>query len=258
MFARCSALAVFLAIASCIALADETPRPPQPPLTRETLREWRDDLTALSNLRDNAFLYEEAASDLNRRLLAWQGADVVLSLRVASVTQEQVICHAPSVSQVTVQNQQQPLASRQPSDQGQVALRIGDVVPLDVARTLREGDTVVVDGKVVTSNFVLRGGLRLSIEHSGVVAVVSRSFAGNRTRGQLNDFIPVPDYPIEALVSGADGEAVVKVAQDKVSLTRGTGNFRLDETVLNSMKRLENNTHLFPGEHRFRFEILAR
>lgn len=258
MFARCSAIATFscFVLASGISIAEDPPRPPQPPFTGETLREWRDDLVALNDLGDNAFLFEEAASDLNRRLLAWQGADVILSLRVAGVTKELVNCQASYVGQVTVRNQQPPAASRQSPD-GPAALRIGDVVSLDVARTLRGGDTVVVNGTVATSNYEPGRGIRLAIERSGVVAVVSRSFAGTRSRnGQLNDFIPVPDYPLEALAAGADGEAVVKVGQNKVSLTSGTGNPRLDETVLNAMKRLENNTQLFPGEHRFAFTIL--
>jgi hypothetical protein len=223
------------------------------------LREWRDDLTALSNLRDNAFLFEEAASDLNRRLLAWKGADVKLSLRVVSVTKEQVSCQASYVGQVTVRNQQQPIVSRQPpSDLGQVALRIGDVVPLDVARALRGGDTVVVNGTVATSNYEPGGrGIQLAIERSGVVAVVSRRFAGTRARNARgDDLMPVPDYPIEALVAGAAGVAVVAVEDNKVALASGTGNPVLDHAVLTTMKRMEDNTHLFIGEHRFAFTIL--
>ena len=166
---------------------------------------------------------------------AWQGADVVLSLRVVSVTKEQVNCQASYVGQVTVRNQQPPVVSRRPSDLGQVALRIGDVVPLDVARTLRGGDTVVVNGTVATSSYVEQGrGIQLAIERSAVVAVVSRTFTGTRARSERgDDLMLVPDYPIEALVAGADGVAVVKVAQNKVALTSGTGNPLLDEAVLN-------------------------
>ena len=244
-----------------IAVAAGPPRAPQPPFTNATAQEWLHDLVTVGSLRDNAFLYEEATQDLGRRLAAWQGAEVTLNLKVVKVTKEAVLCEALQFGQTAVRNEREPAAAPLPQTSlgNTIALRIGDVAPLDLARRLRSGDTLVLQGVVAEIHYEPRRPLELVIGRGQPTAVVFRSYTGDR--GDLNNldqYVQTPHYPPDALNAHAGGLAIVKVAPEKMTLATSAGNPLLDAAVMHAMKRIEDNTHLFPGEHRFTFTILQR
>jgi hypothetical protein len=256
------AAAVFcLATLPLVGTAADPPRAPQPPFTNATAQEWLAELIAVGNLRDNAFLYEEAAQDLSRRLAAWQGAEVTLNLKVVKVTKEAVICDSLQFGRIAVRNEQEPPVP--PPPQGPIgnntALRIGDVVPLELARRLRAGDMLVLDGIVAASDYQPGRAMELIVGRGRPSAVVSRSYTGGR--GDLNNldqYVETPHYPPEALNARAGGLAIVTVAPKKMVLATSAGNSMLDDAVMKAMRRIEDNKHLFPGEHRFHFTILQR
>jgi hypothetical protein len=255
------AAALYLATVPLIAVAAEPPRAPQPPFTNATAQEWLDELVAVGSLRDNAFLYEEAAQDLSRRLAAWQGAEVTLNLKVVQITKEAVVCDSPQFGRIAVRNTQEPPAPPSPQTPtgNNTALRIGDVVPLDLARRLRAGDMLVLGGIVSAIDYRPARPLELIIARGRPAAVVSRSYTPDR--GDLNNldhYVQTPHYPPEALNAQAGGLAIVTVAPKKMVLATSAGNSLLDDAVMKAMRRIEDNKHLFPGEHRFHFTILQR
>jgi hypothetical protein len=258
-------------ILSCLLLAraasaQDQPGPPQPPLTNATLEEWREELSELYGLRDNEFLYEEASLDFSRRVAPWEGAEAVLNLEVTQVTKEAVICESLRTGLVTIRSGQEPVVPRRDSSAVAIGLRVGDVIPLEVARRLREGDQIAVRGVVAASEYQPTGPLKLAIAKARAVAVVARTYS--RGGGEFTaiasagpavnykQLLKTPVYPAAAVSVGADGEAVVTVADQKLSLAKSAGNPWLDEAVMQAMQRLRNNTHMFPGEHRFTFTIL--
>lgn len=243
--------------------------PPQPPLTNATIaeiREWQD---SLWELQDNAFLLEDRLREFDRHLAAWKDATAVLDLEVVKVTKDGVLCRGFPTGGVSIRNAQAPLPVPESSGNGGFVLRIGDVVPLDVARRLRAGDQLVVRGTVATSRFRDRGGVELVVGDAKTVAVVGRVFEPKRadlasappygiSDEQRRQLMAVPSYPANALASGAAGEAVFTVLGDKVAVTQSAGNSALDEVAQQAMQRLGRNRELFQGNHRFRFDILAR
>jgi hypothetical protein len=263
MSAYCPLLAsaVWLATFPLIGVAADPPRAPQPPFTNATAQEWLDDLVAVGSLRDNAFLYEEAAQDLSHRLAAWRGAEVTLNLKVVKVTKEAVICDSLQFGRIAVRNEQEPASSPPPQQSlgNTVALRIGDVVPLDLARRLRAGDMLVLDGVVAASDYQPGRAMELIVGRGRPSALVSRSYTGDSGEiNNLDQYVDTPHYPPEALNAQAGGLAVVTVAPKKMVLATSAGNSLLDDAVMKAMQRIENNKHLFPGEHRFHFTILQR
>ena len=107
--------------------------PPQPALTNATLADWNSERFAIQALGDNAFLQEESRQEFGRQLTAWQHAPVLLQVQVSQVTKEAVLCAPPeSFRRIAISNAQEPPAPIE-SPQGGLTLRIGDVVPLQVA-----------------------------------------------------------------------------------------------------------------------------
>ncbi len=263
---RLSVVAILsFAFAAPAAVAADPPRPPQPPLVNASLAEWRDELNAVYYLRDNEFLHEAAADEFRAKLAAWQGADALLDVEVVRVTKEAVICNPLPAGRVTVRNQREPAADApQELGPGGIALRIADVVPLEVARGLRHRDTLVVRGVVASCQYQPGRSLELVIDSGRAVALVSRSYSGDspefRARGvNIDQLLPTPRYPADALAAGVNGQAVVQVAGEKITLSASAGNTLLDDAALQAMQRLgRRNTQQFPGEHQFTFRILER
>jgi hypothetical protein len=186
---------------------------------------------------------------------------VTLNLKVVKVTKEAVICDSLQFGRIAVRNEQEPPVP--PPPQGPIgnntALRIGDVVPLELARRLRAGDMLVLDGIVAASDYQPGRAMELIVGRGRPSAVVSRSYTGGR--GDLNNldqYVETPHYPPEALNARAGGLAIVTVAPKKMVLATSAGNSMLDDAVMKAMRRIEDNKHLFPGEHRFHFTILQR
>jgi hypothetical protein len=263
-----AAAAAILLIAPLFAVAADPPGPPQPPLTNATVAEWYEEYNTLDGLQDNTFLYDDAAGELRRKVAAWQGADVVLSLEVQRVTKEAVECGRPA-TRSTFRNEQEPaVASEDQSSRSnrssRVALRIGDIVPLELARRLRQSDVVVVKGVVEACGFEPGEAIMLAVAQSQIVATVScstpRTLPGlpepysESFRRQLR----TPHYPTEALAGGAAGQAVVKVGDGKVTLSRSAGNAVLDNAVMSAFDQIRRQGSAFQGEHQFTFTILRR
>jgi TonB family protein len=256
-------------VLAVLALRPVSAAPPQPPLTNDTLADWREEAIRLGELEDNAFLYEEAAGEFGRHIAAWQGADVVLSLEVERVTKEAVECK-PLFGALVIRNEQPPVAAEEtplararaqrrfpPS----VTLRIADVIPLETARNLRQRDMLVVQGLATTTGFQPGTPIFLEVTKARAVATVTREHSGPRVAfrpAALEELRP-PPYPAAALMAGVDGQAVVTVARGgELSLARSSGNHLLDEAVLRVMQPARFQGSEFLGEHRFTFAILRR
>jgi hypothetical protein len=249
------------------ALAADPPGPPQPPLTNDTLADWGAEYSWFHDLEDNAFLYEEAASEFGRHVAAWQGADVVLSLEVERITKEAVECKR-LFGALVVRNEQPPAApaerlpgrGRGGASPAEVTLRIGDVIPLEAARNLRKGDMLVVQGLAATTVFQPGKAIALEVSKARAVATVTRE----HSRPRIGYYSPVsenlrpPPYPTAALMAGEDGQAIVKVARGgELSLARSSGNPLLDDAVLKVMQPIRFDGSSV-GEYRFTFAILQR
>lgn len=264
---RQSVLAVIcLALLDVVTVAADPPRPPQPPLTNAALAEWNDEQNAIYELQDNEFLHEAAAREFGAKVAAWQGADALLNMQVAQVTKEAVICNPLIAGRMTIRNEQEPAAAVQERGLNSIALRIGDVVPLEVARGLRARDTLVVRGDVATVNGQSGRIAELAIGKAQAIAVVSRSYASDGSETQFarasrnnEHLIPTPRYPADALAAGVDGRAVVHVANEKLTLASSAGNSLLDAAAMQAMQRHGSRSwQQFPGEHQFTFRILGR
>jgi hypothetical protein len=228
------------------------------------LRERQDELW---ELQDNAFLLEDGLRDFDRHLAAWKGATALLDLEVVKVTKDGVLCNRFSTGGLSIRNAQAPLSLPEGSGSGMM-LRIGDVVPLDVARRLRSGDQLVVRGIVTTSRLLDRGGVELVVGDAKTAAVVGRVFEPRRgdlatmpygiPDQQRRQLMAVPRYPADALASGAAGEAIFTVLGDKVAVTQSAGHGELDEVAQQAMQRLGRSREAFQGNHRFRFDIIER
>jgi hypothetical protein len=258
--------AICLTLLNVVAAAAEPPRPPQPPLTNAALAEWNDEQSAIHDLQDNDFLHEAAVADFSAKVAAWQGADALLNMQVARVTKEAVICNPLIAGRMTIRNEQEPAAAVQERGLNNIALRVGDVVPLEVARGLRAHDTLVVRGGVASVNGQLGLVGDLAIAKAQAIAVVSRSYASDASETQYArdsrnraELMPTPRYPAGALAAGADGRAVFQVADAKLTLTSSAGNSLLDDAAMQAMQRHGSRSwQQFPGEHQFTFRILGR
>jgi hypothetical protein len=236
--------------------------PPQPPLTNATLSDWRDERTVIWSLQDNAFLHDEAAQVLSAQVAVWNGGDVVLNLDVAKVTKEAVICrYRIDYGTITIRNQQPAAATTRVETQANLSLRIGDVVPLEVARRLRMGDVVVVKGVVTKCNYPPGGEVNLEIGEARIVALVSLFWTNEyeRTyRSHFGDVSVTPHFPSEALAAGEEGEVVFEVVEWNSKLDSSSGNASLDAAVASKMQSNSGGGRPRQGRHRFKFEILSR
>jgi hypothetical protein len=179
LFTRTLAFACLVAVFPRVAAAV----PPQPALTNATLAKWNAERIAIRALEDNAFLQEESRQEFSRQLAAWQHAPVLLHVQVSQVTKKAVLCAPPvGFRGISVSHARESPARIEGPDVG-LTLRIGDVVPLDVARRLRAGDQLVLRGQVESCGYQSEaGGLHLAVGKGEVTAVVARTFEKDAQR----------------------------------------------------------------------------
>jgi hypothetical protein len=188
----------------------------------------------------------------------------MLNLEVYHVSKEAVFCtYRLDLGRITIRNEQAPQETQTSfgrQDRALLSLRIGDIVPLDVARRLRSRDALVVQG-VVSNMAYSPDTVTTEIGSGKAVGLVSRSLIDEQGRivAVSNDEVPTPSYPLEALAAGEEGVVVANNAGRDVQLVSSSGKAGLDAAVTDALKqRRLRGLPFFTGQHRVQFEVLKR
>ena len=119
----------------------------------------------LPDYRDNIYVYEQREEDLHEFAETFRGARLLIPVRVKKVTRNEVFVEVPKAGKTRIVFQHDalplygnlrtvsycgpPSTARAYLFSTALGIRIGSELPLDVARALRTGDTLVIDGALL-------------------------------------------------------------------------------------------------------------